>query len=78
MNNAICGKTMENVGNRIDVKPVNNKKDYLKWTSKPSYISHKKVDNDVVAIRKSKITLTLNKPEYVGMCKLGMSKVLIY
>ena len=45
---------------------------------KPSYISQKKVDNDVVAIRKSKITLTLNKPEYVGMCILDMSKVLIY
>ena len=78
MNNAVYGKTMENVRNRLDVKLVNNKKDYLKWTSKPSCISQKKVDNDVVAIRKSKITLTLNKSEYVGMCILGMSKVLIY
>ena len=33
--------TMKNLGNRIDVRPVNNEKDYLKWTSKPSSMSHK-------------------------------------
>ena len=38
--NAIHGKTMENLRNRIDVKLVSNKRDYLKWTSKPSYMSH--------------------------------------
>ena len=43
---------MENLRNRIDVKLVSNKKDYLKWTSKPSYMSHKIFDNDLVAIRK--------------------------
>ena len=35
-NNAVYGKAMENVRNRIDVKVVSNKKDCLKWTSKPS------------------------------------------
>ena len=32
MNNAIYKKTMENLRNRIDVRLVNNKKDYLKFT----------------------------------------------
>ena len=41
MNNAIYGKTRENLRNRIDVRLVNNKKDYLKCTSKPSYMIHK-------------------------------------
>ena len=62
MNNAICGKTMENLKHKINIKLVNNEKHYLKYTSKPSYILHKIFDNNLVAIRKNKVTLTLNKP----------------
>ena len=40
MNNSIYGKAMENLRNRINVKLVNNEKDYSKCTSKPSYMSH--------------------------------------
>ena len=43
----------ENLRNRIDAKLVSNKKDYLKWTSKPSYMSHKVFDNDLVVICKN-------------------------
>ena len=46
----VYGKTMENLRNKIDVELVNNKKDYLKWTSKPSYMSQKMFDNDLVPI----------------------------
>ena len=38
MNNAIYEKTMKNMSNRINLKTVNNEKDYLKSTSKPSYM----------------------------------------
>ena len=54
------------------------KKNYLKWTSKPSHISHKIFENDLVVICKNKVTLTLNKTEYIGMCILELSKVLLY
>ena len=69
---------MENLRNRIDVKLINNEKDYLKCTSKPSYMSHKIFDNTLVAIPKSKLVLNLNKPAYIGMCILELSKVLMY
>ena len=55
MNNAIYGKTVENLRNRIDVKLVNNEKDYLKYASKPSYMSHKIFDNNLVVIRERKL-----------------------
>ena len=76
-NNTIYEKKIENLSNIIDVKLVNNEKDYLKCTSKPSYVSHKIFDNNLVAIRKSKLTLKLNKSEYIGMCILDLSKVLM-
>ena len=69
---------MEILRNRIDVNFVSNEKDYLKWTSKPGYMSQKIFDNDLVAIRKSNVTLTLNKPAYVSMCILDLIKVLMY
>ena len=37
----------------MDVKLVSNKKEYLKWVSKPSYMSHKIFDNELVAIREN-------------------------
>ena len=54
MNNALYGKTMERLRIKIDVKFVNNEKDYLKWTY-PSYMSQKIIGNDLVAIQNNKI-----------------------
>ena len=75
MNNAIYGKTMENLRNRIN---VNNERDYLKCTLKSTYMSHKIFDNNLVAIPKSKLALKLNKPAYIVMRILKLSKVLMY
>ena len=77
INNEVFGKTMENVRNRIDLTLVSNEKDYLKWTSKPRYMSHKIFEIDLVAIRKNKVTLTLNKPAYIRICILELSKLLM-
>ena len=70
MSNAVYGKAMAKVRNRVDRKLVNNKKNYLKWTSKPSHGARK-----MVAIHKIKTTITLKKPAYFGMCILELSKV---
>ena len=34
-------KTMENLRKRMNVRLVNNEKDFLKYTSKPTCITHK-------------------------------------
>ena len=67
------GKKMETLRDRIDVKLVKNDNDCLKCTSKPSYMSRKIFDNNLVAIHKSKLALKLNKSTYIGMCILELS-----
>ena len=69
---------MKNLRNRVDIKLVSNKKDCLKWVSKPSYIFHEIFGNKLVAIHKSKVVIMLNKPAYIKMCILELSKVLMY
>ena len=54
MNKNLYGKTTENLRKRIHIKLVRNEKDYLKWKSKPSYMSQKTFDNNLVLIRKNK------------------------
>ena len=69
-------KTMKNLRKRIDVKLV--RKEYLKCTSKPSYMLHKIFGNNLVTICESRLLLKLNKTAYIGMCTLELSKVLMY
>ena len=58
MNIAILEKTMENLRNRFNVQLV-------KFTSEPSYMLHKIFDSSLIAIRKSKLALKLNKRTYI-------------
>ena len=78
MNNSVFGKTMENMRKRQDIKLITDKEQLLKWASKPSFISCKIFNEDLVAIHKTKPTLKLNRPAYVGMCILDLSKTLMY
>ena len=41
MKNAVYGKTIETLRNRIDVRLVSNEKEYLKWTLKQNFMSQK-------------------------------------
>ena len=78
MNNSVFGKTMENLRKRTSVKLVNNAKDYIKFISKPSFVSQKMLNKSFVAIHEIKAVLTLNKPIYVGFSILDLSKLLMY
>ena len=74
MINSVYGKTMENLRKRMNVRLANNEKDFLKYTSKPSYITHKLFGKDYAAIHETKPTLILNKPTYIKFTVLDLSK----
>ena len=57
---------------------MNNEKDYLKHTSKPSYIAQSVFGKSFAATHEVKPVLTLNKPIYVGLTVLELSKRLVY
>ena len=78
MNNSVFGKTMENLRKRVDVRLVTNEKKLDKLISKPTFISSKIFNENLMAVHKVKETLTLKRPAYVGMCILYLSKTLMY
>ena len=69
---------MKNLQKRINVGQVNNEKDFLKYISRPTHVTHKVFATNQAAIREIKPVLTLNKPIYVGFTILELSKWLMY
>jgi len=66
MNNAIFGKTMENVRNHVDVKLL------TKWDVGSVFTKN------LVIVELHKLEVKFNKPIYVGMCILDLSKIYLY
>ena len=78
MINSVYGKAMENLTKRINVRFVNNKKDFLKHTSRPTYVTHKLFNKNFAAIHEIKHVLVLKKPIYIEFTVLDLSKWLMY
>ena len=78
MINSVYGKRMGKLRKRINLRLVNNAKDFLKHTSKPTYIIHKIFGKNYAAIQEIKPILILSKPIYVGFTALELSKWLMY
>ena len=74
MINSVYGKTMENLRKRVNVRLVNKPDDFVKYTSRPTCITHKIFGKDYAAIHEIKLVLILNKPIYVGFTVLDLSK----
>ena len=77
MNNAMFGKTMENLRKRVNVKLVNDKTKLTKLTARPSFDSFPIFSEDLAAVNMKKTKLYLNRPIYVGFTILDLS-VLMY
>ena len=78
MNNSVFGKTMENIENRVDIRLVTDKKEAIKLAAKPNYDKCTIFDDNLIAIHMKRTKLLYDKPIYLGMCILDLSKTLMY
>ena len=78
MNNSVFGKTMENIRNRVNVKLVDSGEQLKKLVAKPNYNSRKIFNENLVSVHMKKTSLTMNKPVYLGMSILDLSKTVMY
>ncbi|KAK3107612.1 hypothetical protein FSP39_018279 [Pinctada imbricata] len=78
MNNAVFGKTMENLRNRVDIKLVQDEKKLKRYCAKPSFQRVRIFNEDLVGVENKRTSLLLNKPVYVGQTILDLSKLVMY
>jgi hypothetical protein len=78
MNNSVFGKTMENIRNRVDVRLVTREDNLLKLTKKPNFKGVNIFTENLIAVHMNRTTVHLNKPIYLGMTILDLSKTLMY
>ena len=78
MNNSVFGKTMENIRNRVNIKLVNTKEKLKKLIAKPNFRSRKIFSKNLVSVHMKKTSLLMNKPVYLGMCILDLSKTVMF
>ena len=78
MNNAVFGKTMENVRKHRDIKLVTTDKKRSKLDSEPNYHTMNYISEDLSMIEMKKTKVKMNKPIYLGLSILEISKILMY
>ena len=78
MNNAVFGKTMENIRNRVNIELIMDKKIFKKRVAKPTFKRGQTIRDDLHAVQCYTSSVTLNRPIYCGFSILDISKVLMY
>ena len=78
MNNFVFGKTMENVRKHRDIKLVTTDEKRNKLVSEPNYDTTKRFSENLLAIEMKNTKVKMNKPIYLGMQILDISKTLMY
>ena len=78
MNNSVFEKTMENIRNRQDIKLISNRDMARKYTAKPNFQHVNIFCENLIAIHMKKTSLTFDKPVYLGLCILDLSKTIMY
>ena len=78
MNNSVFGKTMENIRKHRDIKLVTTDKKRSKLVSEPNYHTINLISEDLSIIEMKKTKIKMNKPIYLGLSILEISKILMY
>ena len=78
MNNAFFGKTMGNVRKRRLIDIVNTPQNLKKLVAQPTFKSILSFNGDLSAVERIKVQVHMNKPVYIGLCVLDLSKYLMY
>ena len=78
MNNAVFGKTMENIRKHRDIKIVTTDKKRNKLVSEPNYHTMNYISKDLSIIEMNETKVKKNKPMYLGLTILDISKILMY
>ena len=78
MNNALYGKTMENIRKHKIIKLVNNDTKRNKLVSEPNYHTTKWFSEYLLAIEMKKTSVNMNKSIYLGLAILSLSKIKMY
>ena len=78
MNNSVFGKTMEIIRKHRDIKLVTTDKKRSKLVSKPNYHTMNYISEDLSKIEMNKTRVKMNKPVYLGLSILDISKILMY
>ena len=78
MNNAVYGKTMENVREHINFELVDTQERYAKCVNNPTFKHRHIINENLVGVEKLKEKVKLNKPTYVEMSILDLSKLHMY
>jgi len=69
---------MENTEKRVDVRLITSEEQAKKLAAKPNYDQCTIFDENLVAINMKRTKINYNKPVYLGMCILDLSKTLMY
>ena len=78
MNNAVFGKTMENVRKHKDIKLVTTDKKRRKLVSEPNYHTINLISENLSIIEMRRTKVKMNKPIYLGLSILEINKLLMY
>ena len=77
-NNAVFGKTIENLRKSINFETVTSRKIALQRIAKPNFQRAIKFREDLVGVHMAKPLLVLDRPIQVGFAILDLSKYLMY